>query len=234
MPQVLLVEGEAALRQDLARQLVAEGFGVTALAGAEEARQFLRRSVPARGAALDAALVGAVLADGDGLELLRSIRTDPARRTLPVIVTTRDSEAFDRALAAEVGADDYLSLPLGPRELSARLRALLRRAAVLDAQGRGPRLEFGPVVLDLAAGEARLDGVLLGLTRRELELLAFFLEHAHKVLPRERILHAVWGLEYLGESRTIDAHVRRLRAKLGPAAGMIETIVGVGYRLGGV
>jgi DNA-binding response OmpR family regulator len=114
------------------------------------------------------------------------------------------------------------------------VKAILRRASFLDDQAKGKVLSFGPVSVDLDMHVARSGGQALDLTRKEFELLAYFLKNPRRVLPRERILQQVWGLEYLGESRTIDAHVRRLRAKLGDAAAQIETVVGVGYRLGNV
>jgi len=127
-----------------------------------------------------------------------------------------------------------VSKPYSARELVARLRAILRRAAFLDQTEKPNQLAFGALSVDLDMHVARVDGHPLDLTRREFELLAYFLQNPRRVLSRERILQQVWGLEYLGESRTIDAHVRRVRAKLGDAANLIETVVGVGYRLGSV
>ena len=150
-----------------------------------------------------------------------------------VLVTARNEE-IDRVLGLELGADDYISKPFSSRELVARIRAILRRASFLDQADQTRQLAFGPIALDLDRHTARVDGAALDLTRREFELLAYFLQNPRRVLSREKILQQVWGLEYLGESRTIDAHVRRVRAKLGEAAALIETVVGVGYRLGNV
>jgi DNA-binding response OmpR family regulator len=150
-----------------------------------------------------------------------------------MLVTARNEE-IDRVLGLELGADDYISKPFSTRELVARVRAILRRAAFMDQADRSQQLVFGPIALDLDMHLARVEGEALDLTRREFELLAYFLQNPRRVLSREKILQQVWGLEYLGESRTIDAHVRRVRAKLGNAASLIETVVGVGYRLGSV
>ena len=170
----------------------------------------------------------------DGLDVLRAIRTHPILRALPVLLVTARSEEIDRVLGLELGADDYISKPFSVRELSARLRAILRRATPSEGVERAPQLTFGPISVDLDMHTARVDGQIVELTRREFELLAYFLANPRRVLTREKILQQVWGLEYLGESRTIDAHVRRVRAKLGEAAAeLIETVVGVGYRLGG-
>jgi DNA-binding response OmpR family regulator len=170
----------------------------------------------------------------DGLDVLRAIRAHVSHKALPVLLVTARSEEIDRVLGLELGADDYISKPFSARELAARLRAILRRSAPAEVPERVAKLSFGPITVDPDMHTARVDGQLVELTRREFELLAYFLANPRRVLTREKILQQVWGLEYLGESRTIDAHVRRVRAKLGEAAAeLIETVVGVGYRLGG-
>ncbi|HJW73459.1 MAG TPA: response regulator transcription factor, partial [Geothrix sp.] len=159
---------------------------------------------------------------------------EPGLRGLPVLLVTARSEEIDRILGLELGADDYISKPFSARELAARLRAILRRSAPAPAPEKSSRLTYDTIAVDLDMHTARVEDRLVELTRREFELLAYFLAHPRRVLTREKLLQQVWGLEYLGESRTIDAHVRRVRAKLGsPAADLIETVVGVGYRLGG-
>jgi DNA-binding response OmpR family regulator len=234
VPHVLLLEEESELRLGIEQQLKRDGFTLTTLDRVKEAVRFVHQSSSGHTARIDAALLGLHLKDGDGFDVLRAIRRDTSLRALPVILMTRSSEDIDRLLGLEVGADDYISKPFSLRELSARVKALLRRAVVIEGQARGQRLQFGSIVLDLDLHEASAGGNALDLTRREFELLAFFLKNPRRVLPREKILQQVWGLEYLGESRTIDAHVRRLRAKLGESVSCIETIVGVGYRLGNV
>jgi DNA-binding response OmpR family regulator len=151
-----------------------------------------------------------------------------------VVLVTARNEEIDRVLGLELGADDYISKPFSSRELVARIRAILRRATFIDQADKTQQLQFGPIALDLDMHTARVEGEALDLTRREFELLAYFLQNPRRVLSREKILQQVWGLEYLGESRTIDAHVRRVRSKLGAAAALIETVVGVGYRMGNV
>ncbi len=232
MPHVLLLEEESELRLGIEQQLKRDGFTLTPLDRVKDAVRFVHQSSSGHTARIDAALLGLHLDDGDGFEVLRAIRGDTVLRALPVILVTRSSEDIDRVLGLEVGADDYISKPFSLRELSARVKALLRRATFIDGQARGQRLQFGTIALDLDLHEASAGDRGLDLTRKEFELLAYFLKNPRRVLPREKILQQVWGLEYLGESRTIDAHVRRLRAKLGESAACIETIVGVGYRLG--
>ena len=183
---------------------------------------------------LDAALLDLTLPDMDGLDVLRAIRADATLRALPVILVTARSEEIDRVLGLELGADDYISKPFSSRELVARLRAILRRATFMEQTEKPQQVTYGSITVDLDMHTARVNGEVMDLTRREFELLAYFLQNPKRVLSREKILQQVWGLEYLGESRTIDAHVRRIRAKLGDAANSIETVVGVGYRLGNV
>jgi len=232
MPQLLLLEDDADIRLGLEQHLRREGFGVSSVGTGQEALQALADA--AKGARLDAALLDLSLPDMDGLDVLRAIRQDPAHKGLPVLLVTARSEEIDRVLGLELGADDYISKPFSARELAARLRAILRRATPAGISEAPAQLGFGPITVDLDMHTARVDGQLVDLTRREFELLVYFLKNPRRVLTREKILQQVWGLEYLGESRTIDAHVRRVRAKLGEAAAAhIETLVGVGYRLGG-
>lgn len=232
MTHILLLEADSELRLGIERQLKQEGFTLTSLERVKDALRFVHQSSSGHVARIDAGLLGLRLADGDGIEVLRAIRGDSSYRGLPVILVTSSGEEIDRVLGLEVGADDYLARPFSLRELAARVKALLRRATFVENHTRGQRLRFGAVELDLDLHQASAGGSALDLTRREFELLAYFLKNPRRVLPREKILQQVWGLEYLGESRTIDAHVRRLRAKLGESAAAIETIVGVGYRLG--
>lgn len=230
MPHILLLEDDAEIRLGLEQHLRREGFTLIPVGTGREALQALATAGPRP----DAALLDLSLPDMDGLEVLRAIRSHAALKALPVILVTARSEEIDRILGLELGADDYISKPFSARELAARLRALLRRSAPADPTDRAPQLSYGPITVDLDMHAARVDGQLVELTRREFELLAYFLANPRRVLTREKILQQVWGLEYLGESRTIDAHVRRVRAKLGEvAAEFIETVVGVGYRLGG-
>ncbi|WP_257304185.1 response regulator transcription factor [Geothrix campi] len=230
MPHILLLEDDTEIRLGLEQHLRREGFSLTSVGTGREALQALGTS----GLRIDAALLDLSLPDMDGLDVLRAIRAHTAHRGLPVLLVTARSEEIDRVLGLELGADDYISKPFSTRELAARLRAILRRSTPTEVSERAPQLAFGPITVDLDMHTARVDGQVVDLTRREFELLAYFLTNPRRVLTREKILQQVWGLEYLGESRTIDAHVRRVRAKLGPvAAEQIETVVGVGYRLGG-
>ena len=230
MADILLLEDDTEIRLGLEQHLRREGFSLRSVGTGRDALNVLN----APGTRLDAALLDLSLPDMDGLDVLRAIRSHAAHKALPVLLVTARSEEIDRVLGLELGADDYISKPFSARELAARLRAILRRSAPAEVSERVAKLSFGPITVDPDMHTARVDGQLVELTRREFELLAYFLAHPRRVLTREKILQQVWGLEYLGESRTIDAHVRRVRAKIGEAAAeLIETVVGVGYRLGG-
>ena len=230
MPRILLLEDDTEIRLGLEQHLRREGFSLVPVGTGREALQAL--NAPA--SKLDAALLDLSLPDMDGLDVLRAIRAHATLNGLPVLLVTARSEEIDRVLGLELGADDYISKPFSARELAARLRAILRRAAPPEVAVRPTLQTYGPISMDQDMHTVRVDGQLVELTRREFELLAYFLANPRRVLTREKILQQVWGLEYLGESRTIDAHVRRVRSKIGEAAAdLIETVVGVGYRLGG-
>ena len=229
MANLLILEDDADIRQALEQHLRREGFTPLAAGTGREALKMLES-----GTRIDGALLDLSLPDMDGLDVLRAIRATPKMKMLPVLLVTARVDEIDRVLGLELGADDYVPKPFSTRELVARIRAVLRRATFLEAQPEGQTLGFGPITVDLDMHVARVDGKPIELTRREFELLAYFIKNPRRVLGREKILQQVWGLEYLGESRTIDAHVRRVRAKLGESANLIETIVGVGYRMGSV
>jgi two-component system response regulator ResD len=169
-----------------------------------------------------------MLPGASGLDVLREVRQEPSTRDLPVLVVTARSTEMDKLIGFERGADDYLTKPFSPKELVARIRALLRRARPSQAAGR---IEVGDLVLDTLAREVRLRGKPLTLTRREFDLLAFLAHSPGRVHRREELLRKVWGYDYVGETRTVDVHVRRLRAKLGEKDRVIETVMGAGYKL---
>jgi two-component system phosphate regulon response regulator PhoB len=170
----------------------------------------------------------------DGLELCRRIRQEPATAPLPIIMLTARAEEADRVAGLEVGADDYVVKPFSPRELVARIKAVLRRVHPPPGPG-GPEavMRIGDLAIDEGRRRVVVGGVPVELTGKEFGLLAALARAGGRVLTREQLLETVWGYANAAEieSRTVDVHVRRLREKLGPAARLIETVKGLGYRL---
>ena len=164
----------------------------------------------------------------DGLEVFRALR---ATSDVPVVIlTARDSEV-DRILGLELGADDYVTKPFSPRELVARIRAILRRSEATTRSGPGAILLVGEVEVDLDRHEVRSADEVVALAAREFALLAYLTENEGLVLSRRQLLDGVWGPDWIGDDRTVDVHVRQLRKKLGGALPL-TTVWGVGYRLG--
>lgn len=231
MPHLLYLEHDPEIRAGIDQHLRREGFVPVSFGLGKEGLAHLAECAEGRRPLPRAILLDVALPDLDGLQLLRRLRAEPRLAPLPVLLLTSRSEDIDRVLCLELRAEDYIPRPYSGRELVARIRAILRRAAVAESE-KPVHHTYGPIRLDPEQRAAFLRDALLDLTRREYELLEFLVRNPHRVHSREHLLHEVWGLDYLGESRTIDAHVRRLRAKLGPDAALIATVVGAGYRLG--
>jgi len=217
---VLIVEDEFNIGKLVRTYLERDGYGVVWVRSGEDALVELERH------AVDLIVLDVGLPGIDGFEVCRRVR---AASQVPVIMLTARDEEADRVVGLELGADDYVPKPFSPRELVARVKAVLRRT-----RGQGARVDeplvAGPVELRRDAREATLDGVALELTMKEFDLLACFLQNAGLALTRETLLEQVWGLEFPGGTRTVDQHVAQLRAKLDGAL-TIETLRGVGYKL---
>ena len=215
---VLIVEDDHNIGSLVRTYLERDGYGVVWVRSGEEALAELERH-PLSLVVLDVGLPGI-----DGFEVCRRVR---ARSEVPVIMLTARDEEVDRVLGLELGADDYVPKPFSPRELVARVKAVLRRT---QPKPPADALVLGDVELRRGAREASRAGAALDLTMKEFDLLACFMEHAGLALSREQLLELVWGLEFPGGTRTVDQHVAQLRAKLGDAL-TIETLRGVGYKL---
>ena len=167
-----------------------------------------------------------------GLEVCRIMRARPTTQQVPIIMLTARASESDRVAGLELGADDYISKPFSPRELAARVRAVLRRGrADQEARRSAPAVYRGKhLEADFEAVAVAVDGSPIRLTRREFELLRHLVENRNRVQSRDRLLERVWGYERMVETRSVDVHVGRLRGKLGTAGRQIETVVGLGYR----
>jgi DNA-binding response OmpR family regulator len=218
---VMVIEDEKEIRELVRYNLERAGYRVASAANGEEGLESIFSSRP------NVVIVDLMLPGRSGLEVVREIREEPSTRDLPVIVLTARAAEMDRLLGFEHGADDYVTKPFSPRELIARVQALLRRTR---PAGETPLVESGGLRVDLAAREATYHGRPLTLTPREFDLLVFFARHPGRVLSRDELLRKVWGYDYLGETRTVDVHVRRLRLKLGEEGRTIETVLGSGYK----
>jgi DNA-binding response OmpR family regulator len=216
-PTVLLVEDEETIAQLLRSYLAGQGYRVVWVASGEEALTELERH-PVRIVVLDIGLPGI-----DGFDVCRLIRE---RSRVPLVMLTARDEEADRVVGLELGADDYVSKPFSPRELTARIRAVLRRAE--DRVERSV-VELGGIVLNRERREVTVDGRSVSLRVKEFDLLAYLLEHPGIVFTREQLLERVWGMEYSAGTRTVDMHVVMLRRRL-KQPDLIETIRGVGYR----
>ena len=222
-PTILVVDDEKDIRELVQYNLERAGYRVVTCRDGAEGLKRAQASPP------DAVILDLLMPAMDGLNVLRSLRTEPGTATLPVLLlTARDSE-MDKLLGFEYGADDYLTKPFSPRELTARVNALLRRT---KPQTEEKLVEIERLRIDPARHEASYDGRALELTRREFGLLYHLARHPGRLFSREELLDKVWGYDYLGETRTVDVHVRRLRAKLEDGRELIQTVIGSGYRLG--
>ena len=216
---VMVVEDEQNIGALVRTYLERAGYRAVWVSSGEDALAELRRH-PVNLVVLDIGLPGI-----DGFEVCRRIAGE-----VPVIMLTARDEEPDRVSGLEVGADDYVPKPFSPRELTARVKAVLRRAG--RAPGAGDVLELGPVTVARAAREVRVHGREVELTQREFDLLEYLLRHAGQVVSRDQLLESVWGFQSLGETRTVEVHMAQLRKKLGHPE-LIRTVRGVGYKAAG-
>ncbi len=232
---ILIVEDELSLQETLAYNLKKEGYTVEAVGDGRRALEAARRMKP------DLIVLDIMLPEVDGFEVARILRKEMSAAIL--MLTARDDE-IDRVVGLEVGADDYLTKPFSMRELLARVKAQLRRARLLrEEMGKAvssdvkhERLTFDNLVIDLTRREVTLNGEVIPLKPKEYDLLLFLAEHRRQMLSREFVLERVWGWDYVGDSRTVDVHIRWLRQKIEKDSAnptRIVTVRGGGYRFEG-
>ena len=198
--------------------LEAEGFELPSLFWAA-----MERNKPSM------AILDIMLPEEDGLSVLKKLRGNNETKDLPIIMLTAKSTEYDKVVGLDGGADDYVTKPFGTMELVARVKALLRRA---DPVSDGNEYSIGPLFLDPDKHIIQVEGQDVTLTLKEFQLLCYLVKNRGKVMTRDQILQEIWGYEFDGENRTVDVHIRTLRSKLGKAGDLIETVRGIGYRIG--
>jgi phosphate regulon transcriptional regulator PhoB len=221
--EVLVVDDEPDIRNLVVLHLARDGFRCRTAANGPEALRAVKSGAP------DLIVLDLMLPDMDGLEVCRRLRSDPASAAIPIVMLTAKTDEVDRVVGLEIGADDYVVKPFSPKELVARVRAVLRRATRPPTERK---LVVGGLALDPARHVVTLHGKPLALTPKEFELLEALLDASGRVLTREHLLNRVWGYARADEieSRTVDVHVRRLRAKLGDEGHRVVTVKSAGYR----
>jgi DNA-binding response OmpR family regulator len=225
MESLLFIEDDDGIRLALSLALEDEGYSVSEAANGADGLVAFEQRPP------DLVLLDLRLPDMSGFDVCRSIR---AKSIVPIIIITAQTDTHDMVAGLEAGADDYVTKPVVPKELAARIRALLRRVHLHGAASTTSVSTFGDIELRRELGLAYRGGIELNLTKTEFRLLCEFADHAGAVLSRDQLLERVWGYEYLGDSRLVDAHVRRLRLKVETHPDeptLIVTARGVGYRL---
>ncbi len=225
--QILIVDDEAPIRELLAFNLQKNGYTVQEAADGPEALQTIQK------APIDLILLDLMLPGIDGIEVCRRLKENPRTAGIPVIMLTAKSEEIDKVLGLEMGADDYVTKPFSMRELLSRVKAVLRRVGGNTSHHDG-ELSMGALSMDFNAYTVSIDHTQLSLTPKEYELLKLLVTHESRAFSRDELLDKIWGYEYYGDTRTVDVHIRHLRAKfdnaLSGAGEAIETVRGVGYR----
>jgi len=221
MKHILVVEDDEDIQGMISYNLQKTGFRVTALGRGNGAATAAARIMP------DLVVLDIMLPGADGIEVLKSLRAEPSTSALPVIMLTARSQEADKVVGLELGADDYMVKPFSPRELIARIKAVLRRTAHAPAKDV---LRSGELVIDSKKHKVTVGGHEAPLTSTEFKLIEFLSRHPGEVFSRERILDAVFGYSSDVYERTVDTHIKTLRRKLGEAREAVETVRGAGYR----
>lgn len=222
--KILAVDDEEHIQELLKFNLENSGYYVTCCGNGIEALSYAKSLKP------DLILLDVMLPGIDGYEVCKEIRKDNSISNLPIIMITAKSEELDKILGLELGADDYITKPFSIRELLARVKALLRRTAI---QPIDKSFKFDNIVIDFEKHEVLKEGKRIDLTLKEFEVFEILIKNKGRVITRDYLLEKVWGYEYIGETRTVDVHIRHLRQKIeddDKIPKYIETIRGVGYR----
>lgn len=224
MDLIYLLEDDDSIRKLVIYALNSQGYEAK---GFERPAEFWKAMGQAQP---DLVLLDIMLPEEDGLTILQKLRAAAGTKKLPVIMLTAKNTEYDRVVGLDSGADDFISKPFGMMELVARVRAVLRRT---ESREENSDYQLGELFVSPKRHVVKVDGEEVFLTNKEFELLCLLLEHQGMAMTRDAIMDGVWGQEFSRENRTLDVHVRTLRTKLGPAGHYIETVRGVGYKMGG-
>ena len=221
--RILVADDDANVHQSLNAYFRREGFQMISAYDGNEAVEHVRKSRP------DMVLLDIMMPKMDGLMVCREIRKES---NLPIIMLTAKGEEFDKLLGLELGADDYITKPFSPREVLARVKAVLRRMHEFSSVEKGSHLVVGNLDIDMSAFIVKVDGKQVPCTPKEIEILWTLASNQGMVFSREHLLQSIWGYDFLGDTRAVDSHIKRIRAKLCAAGNGwdIKTVWGVGYR----
>ena len=221
---IVVIEDEADIREVIEYGLAREGYDVATSGDGQEGLELVQNAMP------DLLLLDLMLPSLDGIEICRQLKSDSATRHIPIIMVTAKGDESDIVLGLGMGADDYVAKPFSPKELLARIKAVLRRRPLREDGSAPERVTRGEVTIDVGKHEVRVAGESVAFTATELRLLHFLATHPGRVFTRDRLLSRVIGEDVVVVDRNIDVHIRAVRKKLGDSADLIETIRGVGYR----
>lgn len=218
---IYIVEDDAGVRDMMIYTLKSTGFKASGFPDAAPFWEAVKNEMP------ELVMLDIMLPGEDGVTILKKLKSAADTRDIPVIMATAKGTEFDKVTGLDLGADDYLAKPFGMMEMVSRIRAVLRRVSPRAEE----ELSCGGVRLNDGDHQVYADGGRVALTLKEYDMLKLFMKNPGRVFSRDELIERIWGMDYDGESRTVDVHIRTLRAKLGVCGGCIETVRGVGYRL---
>ena len=216
------VDDDSTIRDIEVYTLTQTGFEARGFADGVSMLEALKTDIP------ELIILDIMMPEMDGLEVLKKLRSESAYKNIPVIMATAKGTEMDKIGGLNSGADDYLVKPFGVMEMVARVKAVLRRSAKEAVSGD---ITVGNITLKEAEHKVISDGQKIELTHKEFEMLKLFMQNPNMVFSRDKLMSDIWGTDYIGETRTVDVHIKTLRHKLGNAGGQIKTVIGVGYRL---
>ena len=219
---IFCVEDDKSIRDLVIYTLTAVGYEAEGFATGEEMFKALEKTSP------QLIMLDIMLPDEDGLAILKKLKSDPMTEDIPVIMATAKGTEYDKVVGLDLGADDYLAKPFGMMEMISRVKAVLRRSAPKE---KTDLLRMGKLELDEKRHTVSVDGTQIQLTLKEYELLRVFMKNPGIVFSRDSLLSIVWGINFIGESRTVDVHIGTLRTKIGECGNYIETVRGAGYKM---